>query len=390
MSPLHANRLVMKTTGLGFVLCLCLLSCAASSTDAPPWGDGTGDGTGRDAGKSADAAPAPDAEKGVPPRADATAPPSADAGADAATTTPTDDAGAFDASFPQPAPPPPPAGPVTITVFPPVGSVTDDPTPPHGPGLVLMGGGSDVDSAFVWMHDVTAGTAAKTQGDVVVLRATGDNAYDAYIAGLAKWNSVRTILLPPPSTLADLALTASYVDKAEAVFFAGGNQADYVRWKGTVLSSAIARVYARGGMVGGTSAGCAVQGPTVFDSIAAGSTNVQTADAVKDPFESSISFTRDMFAWPTLGAVVTDPHFQNRDRFGRLATFVARQFADGAAGADVLGVGIDEGNALLVDAHGLATLAQQTAGAGGRSSSAPPAPLQTARPRSLSSFATWT
>ncbi len=52
-------------------------------------------------------------------------------------------------------------------------------------------------------------------------------------------------------------------------------------------------------------------------------------------------------------------HFVTRDRLGRLATFVARQYADGVAPAGVLGIGVDESNALLVDKNGLATLVQQ-------------------------------
>jgi len=55
-------------------------------------------------------------------------------------------------------------------------------------------------------------------------------------------------------------------------------------------------------------------------------------------------------------------HFVTRDRLGRLAAFVARQYADGAATSGVLGVGIDESNALLVDKNGLAKLVQQAGG----------------------------
>ena len=43
---------------------------------------------------------------------------------------------------------------------------------------------------------------------MVVLRATGTNAYDAYLLGLAPFNSVQTVLLPPPSTLTDLRTSA--------------------------------------------------------------------------------------------------------------------------------------------------------------------------------------
>eukprot|EP00824_Muranothrix_gubernata_P010332 TRINITY_DN23295_c0_g1_i2.p3 TRINITY_DN23295_c0_g1~~TRINITY_DN23295_c0_g1_i2.p3 ORF type:complete len:118 (-),score=16.90 TRINITY_DN23295_c0_g1_i2:43-396(-) len=42
------------------------------------------------------------------------------------------------------------------------------------PGLVLMGGGTDVDDAFRWAVDQS------DDGDFLVLRATGTDAYDEY------------------------------------------------------------------------------------------------------------------------------------------------------------------------------------------------------------------
>jgi cyanophycinase-like exopeptidase len=235
-----------------------------------------------------------------------------------------------------------------------------------------MGGGTDVDAAFIWMHDTLAGSPSTKQGNVVVLRAdvNTDNAYTPYIYALAPFQSVMTIYLGgagstgAPATERDLAIAAAFLDAADGVFFAGGDQADYVSWKGTVLMDAVARLYARGGIVGGTSAGCVIQGQFVFDSVAADTTgaSVATSDAVANPYESTLSFTRGMINNPQLPTVMTDMHFVTRDRLGRLAAFVARQYADGVAPNGVVGVGIDESNALLVDKNGVASLVQQAAG----------------------------
>ncbi len=83
------------------------------------------------------------------------------------------------------------------------------------------------------------------------------------------------------------------VDKADAVYFAGGDQANYVIWKGSALIDAVKRVYARGGVVGGGSAGLAIQGAVVYDSVAGDRLNVEThtKDAVNNPLEPRISFT---------------------------------------------------------------------------------------------------
>jgi len=258
-----------------------------------------------------------------------------------------------------------------LQIFPRVGNAAASTITPQGPGLIMMGGGTDVDAAFVWMHDTLTGSASVTGGDIIVLRATGTNAYDAYIAGLAKFNSVRTILLPTCGvTSSTLSTVASYVNAAQGVFFAGGNQADYVGWKNSTLSTAVQNLYNRGGVVGGTSAGNAIQGQFVFDSIAANAANasVATADATFNPYESIISFTRNMYSFAGLQKTVVDPHFITRDRLGRLAVFMARQLVDGYSPGTVYGIGIDEASALLVDKTGQATLRIQpgvTQGGGG-------------------------
>lgn len=344
-------------------LCGCGDAITASGLgDASAASDASDASAGADATANVDDVGAStDADSGVGARGDASSSDLGTISADA--TTSADAGGPIDLD-----------GGTTIVVIQPIsGAPTPTATPLHGPGLILMGGGTDVDAAFVWMHDTLAGSPTTRLGNVVVLRAddSTDNAYTSYIYALAPFQSVTTIYLGgspangTPATPADLALAAAFVDRADAVFFAGGDQADYVSWKGSPLIASISALYARGGVVGGTSAGCAIQGPFVFDSVsadAAGGANVETADSVANPFESTISFTRGMFAWPTLPRVVTDMHFVTRDRLGRLATFVARQYADGAASSGVVGVGVDESNALLIDKTGHATLVQQPSG----------------------------
>ncbi len=250
---------------------------------------------------------------------------------------------------------------VAYTEFPRLGSTSDDTRPARGPGQILMGGGIDVDAAFVWAQAVVSGGAA-AGGDLVVLRASGSNAYDDYLMGLANFNSVQTVLIPPGSTSGNLAAAATIVSRAEIVFFAGGDQADYVAWQHTALAPAVAGVYRRGGVVGGTSAGAAIQGEYVYDAIAADRVgkDVHTRDAITDPFEDNISFTRDPFGFSPLRGVVVDPHFRSRDRMGRLGAFMGRLWTVGT----IVGVGVDTGNALVINSRGHATLKQQVVGSG--------------------------
>jgi len=204
--------------------------------------------------------------------------------------------------------------------------------------------------------------AANDRGsDVVVLRASGENDYDKYIYDLARFNSVRTVLVPPCASPGDIARTAAIVAGAQGVFFAGGDQADYVIWKGTPLASSVQRVYDHGGVVGGTSAGLAILGQYVFDAVAGDRTHdVHTADAVADPFEPAISFTEGFLDFPPMRGLITDTHFVKRDRLGRLAAFMANLVATRVAhGNRILAVGVEQRSAVVVDARGIGTLLTQ-------------------------------
>jgi cyanophycinase len=250
------------------------------------------------------------------------------------------------------------ATPPPITVFPRAGSVADSRVTPHGPGLLLMGGGGTVDDSVVWMHDTIVGSRSTRGGDIIVLRATGTNAYDAYFMTVAPFNSVRTIMLGRGATTAEFDEAASYVDRAQGVFFAGGDQANYARWKGTPLLAAVQRVYDRGGVVGGTSAGLAILGEYVYDSVAADKAGddveVTTVNAVADPSERIISFTHDLFVFPPLRRIITDTHFVARNRFGRLAVFLSR--IGNNLSQPLMGVGLDERTAIVIDRNGVGTL----------------------------------
>ncbi len=235
----------------------------------------------------------------------------------------------------------------------------------HGPGLVLGGGGRDVNEEFVWIHDTVVGSHPRRGADLVVLRAAGDNDYDRYIYRLAPYHSVRTLLLPRCSSGATLRSAADIVDHSSAVFFAGGDQADYVIWKGTPIQDAVQGVYARGGVVGGTSAGEAILGQYVFDAVNDDRRDATSHNAVKDPYERLISFTYRFLRFRTLAGAITDMHFVTRGRFGRTAVFMARQIADGRVrgpSAVVHGIGIDEASGILVDKHGIGRLALQGRG----------------------------
>ncbi len=239
----------------------------------------------------------------------------------------------------------------------------------HGPGLLLGGGGaSEVPpAAFAWLHRRLTGQSTGRGGNVVVLRASGSNLYDKPFVQYGNFASVRDVFIPPCASRAQIDRFADVVDTADAVFFAGGDQSHYVVWKGSQLMDAVKRVYARGGVVGGGSAGLAIQGAVIYDSAAADRLDVEThtADAVASPLEERISFTTGLFSWPALSDTITDTHLAVRDRFGRMVVFLARiKYSNLLPGAKtVYALGIDQASAVVVDPDGSATVFN---GPGGR------------------------
>jgi cyanophycinase len=213
-------------------------------------------------------------------------------------------------------------------------------------GLALIGGGTDQADAFRWFLGKAAG------GDVLVLRASGTDAYNPYMMGLAKLNSVTTIVIKDRSAASDPAVLEK-VRNAEAIFFAGGDQWNYVRmWRDTPLSAAIQKRVDAGAPIGGTSAGLAILGQYYFS---ARNDTVQSPAALADPFDEKVTVDRDFLALPLLKGVITDSHFVRRDRLGRTIAFLARMLQDRGL-AKARAIAVDEKNAVLVERDGTASL----------------------------------
>lgn len=213
-------------------------------------------------------------------------------------------------------------------------------------GIALMGGGKDQDDAFKWMIEQAG------HGDVVVLRASGDGAYNEYIFNLAPTNSVHTIVF----NNRDAASSEFVVEKiraAEGIFFAGGDQWKYISfWKDTPVQKAINDAIDRDAVIGGTSAGLAILGEFCFS---AENGSIVSREALEDPYHSRMCLEKGIFKLDKLKNVITDSHFANRDRMGRLISFVARLIQDGST-KEAIGIGVDERAALLIDENGEGTL----------------------------------
>jgi cyanophycinase len=228
------------------------------------------------------------------------------------------------------------------------GNAADVQRPTSG-GILMAGGGKDVDDAFRWLIKKAGG------GDIVILRASGGDGYNGYIRALAPVDSVESIVTRSRAAASDPSVLEK-VRKAEALFIAGGDQWNYIRyWKGTPLEDAIHFLVKRGIPVGGTSAGLAIQGQHSFS---AEMDTITSAQALADPFDPHLTIESAFLRLPNLNGVITDSHFSKRDRLGRLVAFLAR-IAQTSGSAK--GVGIDERAAVLMEPDGSAAIAGEGA-----------------------------
>src|SRR5499426_1732835 len=121
---------------------------------------------------------------------------------------------------------------------------------------------------------------------------------------------------------------------ATAVFFTGGDQLRITtRLGGTTLSERIEEIYRRGGIIGGTSAGATALGEMML---------------VGSPGVGISKVSDALHMTPGLGLaknMIIDQHFSERGRIRRLLGAVAQN-------PRMLGVGIDEDTAVVVESDG--------------------------------------
>lgn len=212
-------------------------------------------------------------------------------------------------------------------------------------GIVIMGGGADVDAAFMWMIERSGG------GDAVIVRASGTDAYNSYLYKLGKLNSVETLKIDSRKLANDDGVVR-IIKNAELLFIAGGDQSDYTGyWKGSKTMDAINYLLNDKKIpIGGTSAGAAILGNYYFSGERG---SVTSSDALSNPYTKEITLYKDDFLkTPFLKNVITDQHFSQREREGRMTVFLARIMEDREKAP--LGVAVDEATAVCIDEEGIA------------------------------------
>lgn len=202
------------------------------------------------------------------------------------------------------------------------GSTSDSFAQSQG-GVCMMGGATENDEAMKWFLNQADG------GDILVLRASGSDGYNNYMfseLGVSV-NSVETIVFND-ATAADETYIHQKIQQAEAIWFAGGDQWNYVSfWRDNTMEALINdAVQNRNIVIGGTSAGMAILGDIYFS---AENGTVTSNTALNNPYDNDVAIDSTGFlVVPFLENTITDTHYDNPDRKGRHSVFLARIFKD--------------------------------------------------------------
>jgi cyanophycinase-like exopeptidase len=226
------------------------------------------------------------------------------------------------------------------------GNMSNIVTNPLG-GSCLMGGATEDDEAIKWFLTRANG------GDVLVLRASGTDGYNDYFYSNlgVTINSVETIVFHNGAA-SNEAYIHDKINQAEAIWIAGGNQWNYISfWRDTPIDSLINKaIQERNVVIGGTSAGMAIQGAYYFT---AENNTVTSSAALQNPYNNNVTVNGQSFLKvPFLTDVITDTHYDNPDRRGRHSVFLARILTDN--GVMARGIACDEYTAVCIDELGIA------------------------------------
>lgn len=206
-----------------------------------------------------------------------------------------------------------------------------------GGTLFVIGGAEDRLGRKSVLREFVRRAGGKGTRIAVVATASslGPEILDTYADVFARLGAAPVVPLRPETRdEADDPALAGLLDEVDAVFMTGGNQLKLAGVVvGTAFGAALTRAYARGAAVGGTSAGASAVSEHM----------VSFGDGGDTPRQGLTQMSAGLGLLP---GVVVDQHFDQRSRYGRLLSLVARS-------PSLLGLGIDEDTAAVISGERL-------------------------------------
>jgi len=203
--------------------------------------------------------------------------------------------------------------------------------------LLIIGGAEDKEGDCEILREFVR-LAGRRGGPLVIMTAATQypqKVSNEYVKIFRRLGTEKVICLDISSRQqAQLSSSAKTIMAAGGIFFTGGDQLRITSLLGgTEVDFALHEAYRKGTIIAGTSAGASVMSATM----------IIGGDEDSSPYQGSISMGPGM---GLVHQVVIDQHFAQRGRLGRLVSAVAQQPA-------ILGIGIDEDTAVIIDSRNL-------------------------------------
>jgi cyanophycinase len=214
-------------------------------------------------------------------------------------------------------------------------------------GIMMLGGGDDVDTAFKWMAKKSG------NGDLIIISTTEKNIslYSDYLQ--YGFDSVETVLIDSQEKANSIEINNKLLS-AEAVFIPGGDQNKYIlNWKETKLIKTLEYLLLDKKIpIGGTSAGMAILGEFYYaprEPIA----QDPLLNPLSDPMNNGLG--KNFINIDYLKGLITDTHYSDRNRQNRHISFMAL-LQDMFDLPFIKGIGLDEKTALCIEENGVAEI----------------------------------
>lgn len=196
--------------------------------------------------------------------------------------------------------------------------------------LIIVGGAEDKKNEMTILKEIAVRTG---KGKLIIITAASEVPFELWAdysrifknLGVKK---IEHLHIEQPDDGRNLQKIAQF-DEVTAIFFTGGDQLRITtKLGGTPIIDCIFEIYESGGTIAGTSAGASAMGKTML----VGGGNAESHKVGNWMMAPGLGFV-DMFI---------DQHFAQRGRIGRLLGAVALN-------PGVLGIGIDEDTAILIE-----------------------------------------
>lgn len=200
-----------------------------------------------------------------------------------------------------------------------------------GGTLIIIGGREDKSGEMKILKKIAEHTGKGRLLVVTAASEVSDQVWQDYFTIFKKLGvkSIEHLYVRQPEETHEINIAEMFKD-VTTVFFTGGDQLKVTtKLGGTPVMDAIAEVLKKGGTLAGTSAGASIMGKTML----IGGENAESHKVGNWMMAPGLGFVENM---------IIDQHFAQRGRIGRLLGAVALN-------PGILGIGIDEGTAIIVE-----------------------------------------